>query len=122
MSFVVCEEIVLREFVDASDLHYSSVGGQRLAEFNLVTSQIAITDELLARLIHVKRLWQSLSSKVHGEGVPTVVGEVHLPDLDCIVGQEIVPLELEVSASRVESKNFSIMVQELFLRWNTTTT
>ena len=82
---------------------------------------VAITDELLARLIHVKRLWQSLSSQIHGERVPTVVGEVHFPDLDCVVRQEVMPLELEVSALRVKSKNFSIVIQELFLGWNAAT-
>lgn len=121
MSIVVSQEVVLREFVDTSDLHNSSVCDQCFTEFNLVASQVAITDELLARLIHVKRLWQSLSSQIHGERVPTVVGEVHLPDLDCVVRQEVMPLELEVSALRVKSKNFSIVIQELFLGWNAAT-
>ena len=89
---------------------------------NLIASQIAIPDELLTRLIHVERLRQSLSSQIHGERVPTVVGEVHLPDFDCVVCQEIVPLELEVCALRVESKNFSIVIQELFLGWNAAAT
>ena len=121
VSMIVIQIIVLREFVDTSDLHNSSISDQWFAEFDLIASEVAITDELLARLIHVERLWQSLSSKVHGEGVPTVVGEVDLSDLDGIVGQEVMPLELEVSALRVESKNFSIVVKELFLGWNSTT-
>ena len=121
MSIVMLEVVVLREFVDTSDLHNSSVCDQWLAEFNLVASQVAITDELLARLIHVERLWQSLSSQIYGERVSTIIGEVHLSDLDSVVSQEVVPFELEVSALRVESKNFSIIIQKLLLGWNTST-
>ena len=46
---------------------------------------------------------------------------MNLSNLDSVVSQEVVPFELEVSALRVESKNFSIVIQELFLRWNATT-
>ena len=45
-----------------------------------------------------------------------------LSDLDSVVGKEIVPLELEVCALSIESKNFSIIIQELLLGWNSSTT
>jgi len=35
---------------------------------------------------------------------------VNLSDLDSVVGEEVMPLELEVAGLCVESKNFSIVV------------
>ena len=45
-----------------------------------------------------------------------------LSNLDSVVGKEIVPLELKVCALSIESKNFSIIIQELLLGWNSSTT
>ena len=46
---------------------------------------------------------------------------MYFSDFNGVVGKEIVPFELEVTAFGVESKNFSIVIQELFLRWYTAT-
>lgn len=46
---------------------------------------------------------------------------MHFSDLDRVIGKEVVPLELQVAAVSVESQNFSIVVQELFLGGNVTT-
>ena len=119
---ILFQIVVLGEFVDASDLKDSAVGDKRFAEFDLVARQVSITDELLTRLVHIERLGQSLSSQVDGEGVSSVIREVHLSDLNCVVGKEVMPLELQVSTLCVESENFSIVIQELFLRRYSTTT
>lgn len=42
-------------------------------------------------------------------------------DLNGIVSQEVVPHELEVLADGEESKDFSVVVQELLLRGNSST-
>jgi len=39
-------------------------------------------------------------------------------DLNGIVGKEVVPHELQVLAHGEESKDLSVIVQELLLRWN----
>ena len=44
---------------------------------------------------------------------------MNFSDFDGIVSQEIMPLELQITTLGVESKNLSVVVQELFLRWNT---
>jgi len=41
---------------------------------------------------------------------------VDFSDFNCVVSQEVVPNELEVHRLDEESENFSIVVQELFLR------
>jgi len=43
---------------------------------------------------------------------------VNFSDLDGIIGQEIVPLELEITTLGEESKHFSVMIEELLLGWN----
>lgn len=64
---VVMQIVVLSEFIDTSNFHYSSICNKWLAKFNFVASKIAISDELLSWLVHVERLWQSLSPQIHGE-------------------------------------------------------
>jgi hypothetical protein len=44
---------------------------------------------------------------------------MNFSDFDGVVSQEVMPLELQVTTLCVESKNLSVVVQELFLRWNT---
>ena len=39
-----------------------------------------------------------------------------LPDLNCVISKEVVPLELEVTTLGVESQHHPVIVQELLLR------
>lgn len=112
---VVMQIVVLSEFIDTSNFHNSSICNKWFAKFNFVASKIAVSDELLSWLVHVERLWQSLSPKINGERVSAVVREVHFSDFNSVICEEVMPFELEISAPRVESKNFSIVVEELFL-------
>lgn len=117
---VLRQEIVLSEFINTFDFENSSVSGQSSSMLDLIAGQVTITNELLSWLVHIERLWQSLPSKVNREGVPTIIREMHLTNFDSVISQEIVPLELEVTTVSVESENFSIVVEELFLRWDAT--
>ena len=45
-----------------------------------------------------------------------------LTDLDGVIGQEVLPDELKIIALGEESQHFSVVVQELFLGWNSTST
>ena len=45
-----------------------------------------------------------------------------LTDLNGIISQEVLPDELEVIAFSEESQHFSVVVQELFLGWDSSTT
>lgn len=47
---------------------------------------------------------------------------MNFSDLNCVVSKEVMPLELEVSTSGVESQYHSVIVKELFLRLNSSTT
>lgn len=43
---------------------------------------------------------------------------MNFSNFDGVVSQEVMPLELEIAALSVESKHLSIVVQELFLGWD----
>ena len=45
-----------------------------------------------------------------------------LTDLDGIIGQEVLPDELKIITFSEESQNFSVVVEELFLGWNSSST
>jgi len=114
-------EVLLREAVHATDLEGSSIGHKVLAVLDLVASQVPVTNEVLAWLVHTEGLRQFLSSQVDREGVSAVVGEVDLPDLDGVISQEVVPDVLQVLAQHEESQHFSVVVEELLLGGNLAT-
>ena len=58
------EVVVLSEFVDTSNVEYSSISNKVLSELDLIAGQVTISDELLTWLVHIKGLWQSLSPQV----------------------------------------------------------
>ena len=88
-------EVLLRESVHTSDFEHSAVGNQWSVVSDFITGQVSVSDEVLTWLFHIEGLWKLLSSKVHREGVSSVVGKVHFSDLDGVVSQEVVPEELE---------------------------
>jgi hypothetical protein len=45
-----------------------------------------------------------------------------LTDLDSVISQEVLPDELKIITFCEESQNFSVIVEELFLRWYSSTT
>ena len=112
----------LCELVDALDLEHASVCDQWLFEADLVAGEVPVSDEGLSWLVDVERFRKLLASEIDGEGIASVVGEVDLSDLDCVVGQEVVPHEWQVTCFGVESEHFSVIIKELFLRWNSSST
>jgi len=46
---------------------------------------------------------------------------VDLTDLDGVIGKEVLPDELIIVALGEEPQHFSVVVKELFLRWNSST-
>jgi len=47
---------------------------------------------------------------------------VNFSNLDCIIGQEIVNNEWQIVETSIETKNFTIIVKELFLALNSAAT
>jgi len=47
---------------------------------------------------------------------------MHFTDLDSVIGQEVLPDELKIVAFAEESQHFSVIVEELFLGWYSTST
>ena len=115
-------EIVLSEFVYTSNGKYSSVCNEWSIHVNFSACQVSISNELLAWLIHIECLWQSLPSQVHRERISTIIREMYLSDLNSIISKEVVPLELKVTTLSVESEHLSVIIQELFLGWHTSAT
>jgi hypothetical protein len=59
-----------------------------------------------------------LSSEINRERVSSIIREVDFSDLNSVIGQEVVPDKLKVFACSKESEDLSVVVQELFLRGN----
>jgi hypothetical protein len=59
------QEIVLRKFIYAFNSENSTVSDKFSIEFNLVASEVSVSNELLTWLIDGESLWQFLSSQVY---------------------------------------------------------
>jgi hypothetical protein len=119
---ILLQVVVLSGLVDTADSEQSSVGGERVAELNLVTSQVSVANEGLARLVDIESLRKLLSSQVDGERVSAVVGEVHASDLNSVISKEVIPDELFILTSSEEPQDFAVEVKELLLRGDSATT
>ena len=121
VTVILLQIVVLRCFIDTADSEHSAVSGQRVAEFDLVASEVSVTNERLTGLVDIEGLGQLLSPEVDRERISAVVGEVHLSDLNRVVSKEVMPDELKVFTSREESENLAVKVEELLLRGDSTT-
>jgi len=121
VSMVSVEEVILGEYVYSADFEDSTICSEVSIELDFITGKISVTNELLTWLIYVEYLWQFLSSEVHWKWVSSVIREMNFSDFDSVVSKEIVPNELKILRFDKESQNFSIVVKELLLRWNSTT-
>ena len=118
---VLLDVVVLGELVNTGDVENLTVGVDWLSPVNFITSQISISNKGVTWLVHIEGLWELLPSEVDGEGVSSVVREVDLSDLDGIVSQEVVEDILESLGVDEESKNLSVVIEELLLRWDSAT-
>jgi hypothetical protein len=118
MFAVSLEEVVLGECVHSFDLEASSVSDKISIVVDLITCQISVTNELLTWLIYCEGLRKFLSSQINRERISSVIWEMNFSDLNSVVSKEVVPHKLQILASCEESKNLSIVVQELFLGCN----
>ena len=122
LASVLAEVVILSGLVDTANSENSAISCKGLTEANLVAREVSITDESLTRLVDVKRFGKFLSSEVDGEGISSIVREMHLSDFNSVISQEVVPDELQVITSREESENLAVEVEELLLRGNSTST
>jgi hypothetical protein len=82
---------------------------------DLVTSEVVVSDEGLTGLLDLIAVGKLLSAEEAGERVETVILVMGLADLNGIVSQVIVDDEGTVFRRAVETKDLSIVVQELLL-------
>jgi len=85
---------------------------------NFIAGKISVSNELLTWLVDSESLWKLLSSQVYWEWITSVIWEMDLADLYCVISKEILPDELKIITFCEESQHFSVVVKELFLRWN----
>jgi hypothetical protein len=62
---ILLKVIVLSSYVGTADSEDSAVGSERGSEFNLITSQVSITDECLTGLVDIEALRKLLSSQIN---------------------------------------------------------
>jgi len=113
---------LLCEGVNTHNIVHPSVGIDAGCGRNFIACQVVITDEALARLVHVDTVGQLLATEVDGESIPTVVSLVALTDLESIVTQVVVHDERKIFTLGEEAQDLAVMVQELLLAVNFTTT
>jgi len=115
--------VVVGEFVNSKDVEDSSVSDKGSIAVDLIASQVSVSDEALARLVDGEGLGELLSAEVDSEGISSIVSEVALTDLAGVVSKEVVPdVGDAVTRSHEKSENLTIVVEELLLGSNTSTT
>ena len=113
---------VLSKLVHSRDLIFAAESTDGTTWVDLVTSQVVVTDEVLAWLIHVEAVGQFLATKEARGGFAAIVGAVTLIDFNCVIGQVIVNDVRQILTEGEEAEHLTIVVQELLLRSNLTTT
>ena len=89
---------------------------------DFIASKVVVSDEVLAWLIDIKSVWKLLSSQEESKGISSIVWSVRLSDLNGVIGQVVVENVRKVFADGEESQHLSILVQELLLGGNLSTT
>lgn len=112
---------VLGEVVNAADFVCSAESENAAAWVDFIASQVVVADEVLAWLVHVKAVWQLLSSQKKRKRVASVIRSVGLSDLNGVVGQVVVHDEGQVFTDRKEAQDLTVVVEELLLGRNLTT-
>ena len=88
---------------------------------NLISSKVVVSDEGLSWLVNIETVWEFLSSEEEGEGITSIVWMVDLADLYGIVSQVVVDHIWEIIANSEETEHLAVMIQELLLGCNLTT-
>ena len=113
---------VLSKLVYSRDLIFAAESTDGTTWVDLVTSQVVVANEVLAWLIHVEAVWQFLTTEEARGGFAAIVGAVRLIDFNCVIGQVIVNDVRQVLTEGEEAEHLTIVVQELLLGSNLTTT
>ena len=88
---------------------------------NLISSKVVVSDEGLSWLVNIETVWEFLSSEEESEGITSIVWMVDLADLYGIVSQVVVDHIWEIIANSEETEHLAVMIQELLLGCNLTT-
>ena len=89
---------------------------------DLIAGQVVVSNEGLTWLVDIEAVWKFLSTEEQGKGIATIVGVVHLTDLNGVIGQVVVYYEWKVAALCKEAKYTAVVIQELLLGSNFATT
>ena len=112
----------MSKLVYSRDLIFAAESTDGTTWVDLVTSQVVVANEVLAWLIHVEAVWQFLTTEEARGGFAAIVGAVRLIDFNCVIGQVIVNDVRQVLTEGEEAEHLTIVVQELLLGSNLTTT
>lgn len=97
-----------------------SVDGLVWVDF--IAGQVVVTDKAEARLVDVGSERQLLSSKELGESITAVVGVMNFTNLDSVVSEVVLDDEGQILRSAEEAEDFAVIVKELLLAGDLTTT
>ena len=86
---ILLSVVLLGEGVDTVDHVDAAVGVDVGGWGDLVASQVVVTDEVLTWLIHIKSVWQFLSSQQNCKSVSSIIGIMALTDLKGIVSKVV---------------------------------
>ena len=108
--------------IDTLDDEGAAIGVDVGLRSDLIASQVVVTDEVLAWLVHLVAVGQLSAAQVNRECISTVVWAVVLTDLESVIGQIVVHGVGQVVASAEETEDVSVEVEELLLRVDLATT
>jgi hypothetical protein len=107
--------VLLGVLVNAGDVEGASEGKNAAIGLNLVAGQVVVSNEGEAGLLHLVAEGHALPPEQEGEAVTSIVGVVHLANLDGVVGEEVVHDEGEVFGVAEEAEHLAVVVEELLL-------
>lgn len=114
----LCLKEILCELVHALNVEVTTICMNVAAWQNLVVGQVVVSHETETWLGYCKTIRNLPTLKKQGKVITAIIWSVNLSNLNCVIRQVVVNDERKIVPSSVETKNFAIIVQELFFRRN----
>jgi len=100
----------------------SAVRDNWLVGVDFIAGQVVVADKIQTWLFDLSLSRQALTVEHLGESVTTIIRVVNFTNLNSVIGQEVVHDKRQVIARAEEAKDLAILIKELFLAGDLTTT
>ena len=114
--------VLVSEGINACDIELATERFNEATWNDLIPSDVVVTHVHKTGLCHLEIDGEALSLHQESKVVSTVIRMVHFSNLNCVISQEVMDDERKIIKAGIETKDFTIVVEELLLALHSATT